>query len=309
MHKILKGSLVFFSVCYACLQLNYFLFDISTRSIDPVANPDIGTKEKLYREGVYLISYAHGNEIFFQNQNALAQSAINRGVDFIFNYRKSHIDKEFYEKNKAILDEKCGAGYWLWKPYVILKTLESTPEGSIIVYADSGSIFTGSISPILKYLDQYDGVLYRYSENAFSTTDKIIDPQVAEELKVTDYSDFKTKKHLWAGFMVLRNCATTKAFVKQWLELCQNPNFLKGYGKGHHLHDQALFNTIFLKNPEKLVALPGSDFDKILKWTHRHPNESAYSLMPYQQRNMSYYEHKAWRFPPLKWLRYVLCKG
>lgn len=309
MHKILKIFLGIFAICYACLQLNYYLFDISTRCLDPEANPDLLAKEKIYSKGIYLVSYAHGNEVFFQNQNALAQSALNRGIDFTFNYRKSHIDKDFYEKNKAILDEKAGAGYWLWKPYVILKALEETPEGSIIVYADSGSIFTGSIMPILKHLEEHDGVLYRYSEEAFATTDKIVDPQVAEELKATDFQDFKTKKHLWAGFMVLRNCAATKEFIKQWLELCQNPNFLKGYGKGWHLHDQALFNIMFLKKPEKLIALPGSDFDKIIKWNHRHPNEALYSLMPYQQQNMSYYEHKAWRFPPLKWLRYVLFHG
>ncbi len=309
MRKILKNITIVFAICYGCLQLNYYLFDISTRSLDHIANPDFNAKEKLYSKGVYLISYASGNEVFFQNQNALAQSALNRGFDFTFNYRKSHIDKGFYEKNKEILDDKIGGGYWLWKPYVILKTMEEAPEGSIIVYADSGSIFTGSIMPILKHLEKCDGILYRYSEDAFATTDKIIDPQVAEELKAAEYPDFKTKKHLWAGFIVLRNCAATREFVKQWLELCTNPNFIKGYGKGWHLHDQALLNIMFLKNPGNLVALPGSDFDRILKWNHRHPNEASYSLMPYQQQSMSYYEHKAWRFPPLKWLRYVLFKG
>ncbi len=68
-------------------------------------------------KGVYLITYADGNDIFFQNQNALTQSALNRGIDFTFNYKAHHIDPVFRNKNAAILNDKAGAGRWLWKPY------------------------------------------------------------------------------------------------------------------------------------------------------------------------------------------------
>lgn len=300
-----KLSIVFF-ICYACLQLSYTLFDISTRSIDAIAHPDCGAQEKLYREGIYLVSYADGNEVFFQNQNALAQSALNRGIDFIFNYRRSHIDKAFYEKHKAILDEKSGAGIWLWKPYFILKALETTPEGSIIVYADSGAIFTGSLMPLLKYLQTNDGVFYRYNRDMYGTIKSTTDIQVAQELGVATHPDFDKARPLWAGLIILRNSAKTRQFVKTWLNVCTNPNYLKGYGKSRHLHDQSLLNIMLLKNPNRMIALPEDDFQPIIKWQHRHPHEARYSLMPYQQPSMSYIEHKAWRFPPLKWLRFVL---
>src|SRR5208282_2331127 len=70
-------------------------------------------------------------------------SALNKGVDFILNYRKSHIDKEFFEKNKHILSQKKGDGYWLWKPYFILKTLENAPENSTVIYSriNHGGVF------------------------------------------------------------------------------------------------------------------------------------------------------------------------
>ena len=306
MSKFFKKILIVFAICYGCLQLSYTLFDISTRPIDPIANPDFGAKEKLFHDGVYLVSYADGHEVYFQNQHALAQSAINRGVDFTINYRRSHIDKEFYTKHQALLDEKSGSGYWLWKPYVILKTMEIAPEGSIIIYTDAGAIFTGSLMPILKHLENHDGIFYRYAREIYGTLKTSMDAQVAAELGVTDHPDFNIKPQLWAGFMVFRNCAATRKFVKDWLELCTQSNFVKGYGKGCHQHDQSLMNIIYLKNSNRMIALPEDDFQPMLKWQHRPPTEASFSLMPYQQPSMSYYEHKAWRFPPLKWLRYVI---
>jgi hypothetical protein len=38
---------------------------------------------------------------------------------------------EFFEKNPR------GYGYWLWKPYIIKKTMESLQDGDIVLYLDS----------------------------------------------------------------------------------------------------------------------------------------------------------------------------
>lgn len=304
-----KKLFIFFCVCYGCLQLSYTLFDISTRNVDPIANPDFNANKKLFSKGVYLVSYADGSEVFFQNQHALAQSTLNRGIDFIFNYRRSHIDENFYKKYQAILDQKMGAGYWLWKPYVILKTMQNAPEGSIIVYADTGAIFTNSLVPILENLQQYDGVFYRYAREMYGTLKTTIDAQVAQELGVSTHPDFNTIRQLWAGLIVFRNCENSRNFVRTWLELCTNQNYVKGYGKGRHFHDQSLLSIALLKHPNRMIALPEDDFQPMVKWQHRHQDEASFSLMPYQQPSMSYMEHKMWRFPPLKWLRYVLLKG
>ena len=58
---------------------------------------------------IYLISYADGPEIFIQNQNAMAESAINKGIDFTFNYRKQHIDPDFINKHADIFARTQGA--------------------------------------------------------------------------------------------------------------------------------------------------------------------------------------------------------
>ncbi|MHA1558857.1 MAG: hypothetical protein ACTSXG_03530 [Alphaproteobacteria bacterium] len=72
-------------------------------SIEPIAvSQDASNEER------YIVSYAGGNEVFFQNQNALVFSALNRGVDNFINYGNKHIDKQFVGKHKDILNEKKG---------------------------------------------------------------------------------------------------------------------------------------------------------------------------------------------------------
>lgn len=304
-----KKLLPYCLVVYLVSQIFITLFDISVRNVDPVANPDCGAENYQNRNPVYLVSYAAGHEVFYQNQHALVQSALNRGVDFFLNYRQSLIDKKFYEKNKEVLNEKAGAGYWLWKPYVILKTLEQMPENAVLVYADTGVIFTSSLMPIIKHTEQYDGVFYVCEPEIFLPLSKSTDIQVAKETGFSAMAEYEKFPQLWAGFMIFKNTPLSRSFVKKWLDMCLKTNWLKGYGQGSHYHDQSLMAICFLKNQRGMLALNAKEFRPVLKWHHRHKQEAKYGLMIYQKPGMHYFEHKAWRFPPLKWFRYALVGG
>lgn len=60
--------------------------------------------------------------------------------DNIFIYNEYNLPKD--EKFEALLSHKLvpsrGFGYWCWKPFIILKTLENLKDGDILVYADIG---------------------------------------------------------------------------------------------------------------------------------------------------------------------------
>ena len=65
----------------------------------------------------YLINYA--NITHYNSQKGNSQSGLsNGGFDEVFSYNYSDIDDEFKEKNKHILEQPRGAGFWLWKPYI-----------------------------------------------------------------------------------------------------------------------------------------------------------------------------------------------
>jgi hypothetical protein len=111
-----------------------FIHDMSIQPVNRYSAPDLEASEPTGRPPVFLVTYAAGGEQYLRNQNAVNQYAINKGIDFILNYRKSHIDKDYFEKNRSIFNEKMGAGMWVWKPYIILRTMESAPDGSLFIW-------------------------------------------------------------------------------------------------------------------------------------------------------------------------------
>ena len=78
----------------------------------------------LKKEALYLvaISYAHGCCRKSLKRNR--EHALNNGVDQARSYGKQHLGPDWQAANEKVLSQKRGAGWWLWKPYVVLKTLK-----------------------------------------------------------------------------------------------------------------------------------------------------------------------------------------
>jgi hypothetical protein len=73
----------------------------------------------------------------------------------IIGYNANWLKKtDFYKSNKLILDMERGAGFWLWKPFIILETLKNINDGDIVFYIDCGDTFYKDLisytSPILE---------------------------------------------------------------------------------------------------------------------------------------------------------------
>lgn len=69
-------------------------------------------------------TYINYDENFKKQRENAIRLEKNGNFDKIILYLPTDIDKKFYEKNKNILSQKRSGGYWLWKPYFIVKTLE-----------------------------------------------------------------------------------------------------------------------------------------------------------------------------------------
>ncbi len=275
-----------------------FLTDISTQPLNQGANPDLGASLSFHRDPVYLVSYADGPEVFFRNQAGLAQSALGRGVDIIANYRRSMISPAFLEKNKEIFNKKRGAGYWLWKPWVILDTMKKAPENAIIIYCDGGVVFKSSLKPLIDLTKEHSIILSHYED---TTVYKHASNNTKREVFIRLECD-EPKCHngpqIWAGFMILKNNPEARKFVESWLQYAQDPSLLiEGPSSQKelpefqsHLHDQALLNVLYSRAPQGKYLLP---YDAVLMkdftvWTHRRngvrPGDDLFiysSLTPY----------------------------
>jgi hypothetical protein len=270
------------------LLLYYCLFrlDASTTQPSPQLQPEAWGETYLARPPVALASYADGDAVFFKNQRILARSAADKGIDRIYNYRRSHMDPAFYHQHRQILTQKRGGGYWLWKPYFILKALEDLPENALLIYSDSGVVFTKPIDALLKEME--------HSSMLIAANGKPV--PLAYHLKREAWPLFEAQqlpiilKHpaVWAFFMVVRNTAENRAFIAKWLEACTHADALTDApfdrsqqepGFDWHQHDQALLSALVALQPEKkkLIGKPTLKRQYGVVSFHRHPKDALTS--------------------------------
>jgi GR25 family glycosyltransferase involved in LPS biosynthesis len=207
-----------------------------------------------------LINYTNRNEI--ENRKRIKDSAMSiGGFTSVIEYNPNDIDEEFREKNKQILETVRGGGLWLWKPYFILKTLNTMNENDILVYLDCDMYF---ISPIDKYIDfmkdksmmitQIEDV---HLEKKYTKMDIFVELKCENNKEITDTAQLTTSPSIW------KKTQNTIDFVKLWLEYCQNyhllsdepsnaPNFSEFID---NRHDQSLLSSLAKLNKDKYNIL------------------------------------------------------
>jgi hypothetical protein len=63
-----------------------------------------------------------------------------------------------------ILNNKRGAGYWIWKPYVIKQILNISNPGDIVIYVDSSTYFKGTLQPIVDFINKNSILAFKHSD-------------------------------------------------------------------------------------------------------------------------------------------------
>lgn len=101
----------------------------------------------------HLITY--GTENFNNSKLRLLEEAINTDwFTTVTLYGPEHLSDEFKETFKTLLLEQRGAGYWIWKSYIIKKRLDEIAYGDILIYLDAGChINKNGIQRFHEYID------------------------------------------------------------------------------------------------------------------------------------------------------------
>jgi hypothetical protein len=168
---------------------------------------------------VYLTSYA--TERFESVQRDLNASAIQWGVPNILTYREVDLkSSDYYQRNRSILNEVCGAGYWAWKPYFILQALEHLKENDILFYCDAGSMFVASPEPLIQLCANHPQGMILFdarplTNRQFTKRDCFI------RMGCDDPSYWDTRMVI-ATLLVIRKTEKVVAFLNKWLAFCHD---------------------------------------------------------------------------------------
>ena len=198
----------------------------------------------------YLINYADG--AFKESRRRNSLSGIEAGFDAIIQYTIKDIDSLFLTKNKKILTQKRGAGYWLWKPYLIFQTLKNVKEGDVVFYADSGSEFIKPMKPIFELIKENDVVGFKLSGNHKEkqyTRKAVIERVWANS---DDVADTNQDMASFIGVKKTSNTESKDGVIGRWLDLCQDPELIMDQPRSSdefegfidHRHDQSLWSLI-----------------------------------------------------------------
>lgn len=217
----------------------------------------------------YFVTYASG--IFKENVfwNKLFVNIFIKPYKSFFFTDKDLKEDKIYEENREIFDSPKGAGYWAWKPWVILEALNNAKEGDILLYQDCGKglKYKNFLQPtnLIRYAKQHNsmpGILVPiHGKNKSWTHHKCFEIMNCSEEKYLESSQIEASVSVW------KVNEESKKFVKNWLQYCLNKDVvgeLSSYdneiqGFLDHRYDQSVLTNLVLKYNLKPIKLSFDD--------------------------------------------------
>ena len=182
----------------------------------------------------------------------LADSAQDKGIERVVMYGPDALGSDFQMICSEILSKPRGAGYWIWKPYIILRTMTEMEDGDLLMYSDAGVLINHHTDYLLSSMDQE--LLLFGSLNKHRMW-------IKQECRAHIRGAYiQEMEQCQASVIMLRVGEFTRRFITEWLTWCmvpgmiddnyqpdlQQPDFIE------HRHDQAILTEMAVKYEIKL---------------------------------------------------------
>jgi len=227
-----------------------------------------------------------------RRQAWLHASALRFGdVDVCHSWTRDMLVKtDYYQKNKYLLDQAKGCGYWAWKPFIILQTLEKMKQDDYLIYCDVGKPSANSdhdhgnqievsLLPLVQWADANDGMLPGVYLSNHGDAQRWI-KRDCFSIMSCDEPRYRQSPTVQAGYTVWKNTDSVKKFLRKWQELncdmrliSDNDNILGGKnypGFERHCHDQATLTLLCAKEKVRVFGSKRQQF-----WGFRNINYIA----------------------------------
>jgi hypothetical protein len=211
---------------------------------------------------IHFISY--GNKNFNNSKKRIFRQAIECGwFNSVTMYNPKILDKDFVKKFKDILNCNRGGGFWLWKPYIILKKLNEINENDILIYLDAGCV----INPHgKKRFNDYINLLTQNNEYIISfqlpyIEDEWTIEQIFRYFNINEENMIRKTGQILSGIIIIKKNEQSINLIKKWyntifdnsLLFTDNYNrFQKNNFKANR-HDQSIFSILCKLNNVQII--------------------------------------------------------
>ena len=240
---------------------------------------------------VILVCYA--TKDYYVSQAELVRSARAQGIERCLSLSPADIESEFRQANSRILSARKGAGYWLWKPYIILRALEQAENDDTVLYVDSGARLVSSPKPLVGLCEENAGILL------FQVHGRLNCEWTKQDC--FHYMDCESERYyqqqqVHGAFQLYKKCDRAVKFVREYLYFCMDERIVTDMpnqcGQDNHAlfkahrHDQSVLSLLAARNRIEIHRDPSQFGNRYKREDCRVPSEylgvpDAYAERPY----------------------------
>lgn len=79
------------------------------------------------------------------------------GITTVLEYSERDLEDTFLRQHEEVFKYRRGGGYWVWKPFIILKTMRTHRQFRYLIYCDSGSRVDFALAHMIQAATQSNG--------------------------------------------------------------------------------------------------------------------------------------------------------
>jgi hypothetical protein len=173
------------------------------------------------------------------------------------------LEKPFLDKHETFMqNNKRGHGFWIWKPQIVLQSLNSIPDGEVIVYADSGCTMNRyGINKLYEYVNKA-----KYHSKTGVVCFQML-PHLEEEwtkqklFNILDCESYKKTPQIHATTFIIKKCPESMKLVEEWSYYSQKHELINEEDRSEQQsppfidfrHDQSIWSLLNKKHGSFII--------------------------------------------------------
>lgn len=191
------------------------------------------------------LTFGDGGQAFVDARERIAAEAARSGeFDEVLAYDWSDCSSE--ARSSILRRYKRGCGYWVWKPDVIYKVLQSLNWGDALVWSDAGNVVCRSRQwqRFWKMLESCDVIIRRITSCQMQFVRReLLDFFAPRFLKEERSKHLRMCFSFESGTIVFRKTQFTMDLVREWREIMlKHPELVKDVGQDDAICQLPVFN-------------------------------------------------------------------